>query len=86
MPDSSPVPKIEIFKHGSKMKRIAYVCSKCSAEDSPRFFMDEPHAKAINCWKCGAGRNIQVVSDMLAANVGMFPKRIEIEDPDVVQE
>src|SRR5260370_12839277 len=38
------------------MKSVKFVCTKCKAEDNPKFHENEAFPPAINCWKCGAGR------------------------------
>lgn len=50
---------------------VVYTCG-CGAEDRVRFFKNEAPMPAINCWKCGSGRN-QPLALMMASGNGMFP-------------
>jgi len=57
-----------------EMKYIKYVCSVCGAEDTDKKFPEEVgYAPAINCWKCHAGRGVEV-ADMISGRRGMFPQ------------
>lgn len=49
-----------------------YECKKCKAKDSDRGVPGLQPPVALNCWKCGAGKGMDIGS-MLQAGAGMFP-------------
>jgi hypothetical protein len=53
-------------------KEKTYVCTQCGAHDKVKLFESEAAPMVINCWKCKAGRGIEV-QQMVMTKVGMFP-------------
>lgn len=56
---------------------VTYICSKCKAVDHDKIRDGEMIAPAINCWKCGAGRGVEL-ANMLQNRVGMFAQPIQL--------
>jgi hypothetical protein len=55
------------------LKEVKFICTKCGAEDTGRFYPSETTPPAINCWKCHAGYQ-KSMEDMITRNIGMFPQ------------
>lgn len=54
------------------IQHVTYTCVGCGATDSAHE-PTPPHA--LNCWRCGMGRNIPV-EQMVQRGVGMLPDQI----------
>lgn len=62
-----------------EMIEKVYQC-RCGAEDTVKLFPGERTPPAINCWKCKAGRRMEL-TQMLQGMIGMFPKQeSEVKD------
>lgn len=48
-----------------------YRCTKCGNQDTDRSTDSTKAPAALNCWKCGAGRGMDL-SSMLTTNTGMI--------------
>lgn len=49
-----------------------YRCTNCQAVDHDRSNAGQMPPLVLNCWKCGAGRNVSL-TDMQRTGSGMFP-------------
>lgn len=54
------------------LRYVTYQCSACKAEDTNKYFPEEPNWSATTCWKCGAGKG-KDLGGMLKSGHGMFP-------------
>jgi hypothetical protein len=59
------------MKTDSDVKRVPYQCSRCASEDVCKLFSEEMPPVAFNCWKCHAGRGMDL-DVMLQTRTGMF--------------
>ncbi len=57
------------------MRYVKYICAKCKAEDTGKYFEEEPISPAINCWQCGAGRGLDQ-AEMISSKRGMFAQPV----------
>ena len=55
-----------------KVREQVYKCTGCGAEDIVKLYPSERTPQVINCWKCKAGRKMELPT-MLSSGTGMFP-------------
>jgi len=67
------MPKLNIRSQAKEgWTRVYYKCAQCGAEDRDDHLVDSQPAPAINCWKCHAGRNLDIQQQLISKK-GMFP-------------